>query len=223
MIQSQVNRVQVLCLCLLTWKCYIHRLRNNCLNHEAIQHLVKRLCSSRLLQWVVKLWPFQIELFRLNVTLVLLFSVRIEEPWIKAEAAVTLVTSCLNLNPHINQIRYISYYELGTLKKKAVIKLDHGCMIDGKQIVCTCSHGAGLVNVNNVLTFMYFQGWKKLSYHFCWKTIKASSVQNTLIVILWRSNGKRFLIISNASNCFLSLLCLSLSTGLWLSFISSHY
>uniref|UniRef100_A0A3B4CEY7 NACHT domain-containing protein n=1 Tax=Pygocentrus nattereri TaxID=42514 RepID=A0A3B4CEY7_PYGNA len=33
------------------------------------------------------------------------FSVRIEEPWIKAEAAVRLVSSCLDLNSHIREIR----------------------------------------------------------------------------------------------------------------------
>ncbi|XP_062860238.1 NLR family, CARD domain containing 5 [Trichomycterus rosablanca] len=57
-------------------------LRNNTLNAETVKHLVKHLHSDHGTR-----------------------SLKIEEPWIKAEAAVTLVTSCLDLNPHIKEIR----------------------------------------------------------------------------------------------------------------------
>ncbi|XP_066541026.1 NLR family, CARD domain containing 5 isoform X2 [Hoplias malabaricus] len=57
-------------------------LRNNGLNVEVIKHLVKQMsiaCDYK--------------------------TIRVEEPWIKAEAAVCLVSCCLDLNPQTKEIR----------------------------------------------------------------------------------------------------------------------
>ncbi|XP_072550952.1 protein NLRC5 isoform X2 [Salminus brasiliensis] len=58
------------------------QLRNNDLDAEAIKHLVKQLCTGND--------------FR---------TIRIEEPWIKSEVAVCLVSNCLDLNPRTKEIR----------------------------------------------------------------------------------------------------------------------
>ncbi|XP_058243901.1 NLR family, CARD domain containing 5 isoform X2 [Hemibagrus wyckioides] len=57
-------------------------LRNNSLNLEAVKHLVSNLCRGS---------DHRI--------------IRIMEPWIKGEVAVGLVAGCLQLNPHIKEIR----------------------------------------------------------------------------------------------------------------------
>ncbi|XP_046720408.1 NLR family, CARD domain containing 5 isoform X2 [Silurus meridionalis] len=57
-------------------------LRNNSFNEEAVKHLVTELCRDSNDR-----------------------TIRIMEPWIKGEVAVGLVACCLEMNPHIKEIR----------------------------------------------------------------------------------------------------------------------
>lgn len=93
-------------------------IRNNGLSVQVIEDLVKQLrCVhvQRYIRWggygnSICVWDLLCECvwFRLCV-----FPISIEETWITAEAAVNLVSCCLNLNHNIHTIRWEFMLALG--------------------------------------------------------------------------------------------------------------